>query len=579
MSDWADEVQPKVADVLEEAAAILNSVTIDSEITVRNLAKREIDVRIAPFDVSINTIQGPEVIARGAFKDTDPSKVLLMGLEHEVHLGLGQDGRVVPTRRPTGKALSIEERADGAYATFRVAKTATGDEMLALIDDGVVGGVSVEMGRNAKTRIETRNGRRTSVVEFADLRAVSPTYQPAYAEARVLAVRSQKEDAPVATEDQAPEAGATATQEQKAPEPRVDVQARSADDQVLIAQIAAAFQKPMDNVLDRLEKMEERTRMSFEVPGTPKQDGHKVTRGEWMEVALKIISGERVPDQQFRTVQDFITTDNAGIVPDAYVNELIGIIDPARPFLSSTRRLDTPDSGMSLVVPKITQRPTVAKQTTEKSELSSQKTLISTESFDVATYGGVGDISLQLLKRASRSFLALYLELLAEAYAVETEDAGVAALITAINDGGPEPAGPLDPESLSLGDSFVTSFDAIRRPPDTIWLSTQAIGAFVDAKASGTNAPLYPGLQPSATAGGGIQGTISGLWAVHVPQLDDKGAYAIVGPSRGFAWAEDGTYTLQVDVPSKAGRDVALVGMVWYAPYYPTAFTLFNVAS
>jgi HK97 family phage prohead protease len=566
-----------MADVLDEAAAILNSVQVDSEVTVRNLAKREIDVRLVPFDTVIQTISGPEVIEPGAFRDIEPSKVLLMGLEHEVHLGLGQDGRVIPTRRPTGKAISIEERPDGAYGTFRVAKTASGDEILALAEDGVIGGVSVEMGRNARTRIENRNGRRTSVVEFADLRAVSPTYQPAYAEARVLAVRSQKEDAPVATEDKAPEAGATATEER--PEtPRVEVQTR-ADDQALLSQFAAAFQKPMDQVLDRLERIEERSRMSFDVPGTPKQDGHRVTRGEWMEVALKIISGERVPDQQYRTVADFITTDNAGIVPDAYVNELIGIIDPSRPFMASTRRLDTPDSGMSLVVPKITQRPTVAAQSAEKTELSSRKTIITTESFDVQTYGGVGDISLQLLKRASRSFLALYLELLAEAYSVETDDAAVSALITAINDGGPEPAGPLDPEALNLGDAYVSSFDAIRRPPDTIWLSTQAIGAFIDAKASGTNAPLYPGLTPSATAGGGISGTVSGLRAVHVPSLDDKGAYAIVGPSRGFAWAEDGTYTLQVDVPSKAGRDVALVGMVWFAPYYPTAFTLFNVAS
>ena len=579
MSDeqTVEQAPEALADALDEAAAILNSVVIDSEVTVRNLAKREIDMRIAPFDTVIQTITGPEVITRGAFADADPNKVLLMGLEHEVHLGLGQDGRVVPTRRPTGKAISIEERDDGAYATFRVAKTAAGDEILALADDGVIGGVSVEMGRNARTRIETRSGRRTSVVEFADLRAVSPTYQPAYAEARVLAVRSQKEDAPVA-EDQAPANGATVEQEPE--RPRLEaVQARSAmDEQTLLAQFSQAFNKPLDAIVDRLEKIEERNRSGFEVPGAAPEKP-KVTRGMWMETALKLLSGERIPDSQYRVVADFITTDNAGVVPDAYVDELIGVIDPMRPFMATTRRLDTPDTGMAIQVPKITQRPTVGEQLTEKAELSSQKSIITTVSFDVHTYGGVGDISLQLLKRASRSFQSLFLELLAEAYAIETEDAAVAALITAINDGGPEPATALDPENLSLGQAFVTSFDAIRRPPDTIWLSTAAVGEFIDAKASGTNAPLYSDLRADFTAAGGIGGSISGLRAVHVPALDDKGAYAIVGPSRGYAWAEDGTYTLQVDVPSKAGRDVALVGMVWHVPWYPTAFSLFNVAS
>jgi hypothetical protein len=498
-----------------------------------------------------------------------------MGLEHEVHLGVNQDGRVVPTRRPAGKALSIEERDDAAYGTFRVSKTASGDEILALAEDGVVTGVSMEMGRNARVRTESRNGRRTNFVEFADMRALAPTYRPAYIEAQVLAVRSQEEDAPVATEEKAPAAGAPATEEPQE-EP---VQVRTSfDPGTALTNLEQGLSKITDIFGEKLERLEERSRMSFDIPSAP-TDKPKVEPGQWMETALKILSGERIPDQQYRLVADFITTDNAGIVPDAYSDRLIGIIDPARPFMATTERIPTPDSGMNLVVPKITQRPTVGEQSTEKSELSSQKSIISTESFEMHTYGGVGDISLQLLKRADRSFLDLYLRLLAEAYAIETEDAATGALITAINDGGPEPATAMDPNDLELGAAFTASFDAVRRPPDTIWMSSTAVAAFIDAKASGTNAPLYSNLPANFTAAGGVGGTISGLRAVHVPALDDKGAYAIVGPSTGFAWAEDGTYTLQVDVPSKAGRDVALVGMTWFVPWYPEAFTLFNVAS
>lgn len=545
-----------------------------AELTVRNAAKREIDVRLAPFETVIETVIGPELITRGAFSGIDPDNVLLMGLEHEVHMGIGQDGRVVPTRRPAGKALSIEEREDGAYATFRVAKTAQGDEILALAEDRVVRGVSIEMGANARTRKEARNGRRTTVVEFSDMRAASPTYRPAYVEAEVLAVRSQQEVAPVA-EDKAPAAGAPEEQE---PE-KLPAQVRTGFDPTpYLNDLDAGFKRITEAFGDRLEKLEERSRMSFDIPGAAPEK-KEVPVGAWMEVALKILTGERIPDQQYRTVQDFITTDNAGIVPDAYSDRMIGVIDPSRPFMATTERIPTPDSGMSLVVPKITQRPTVGEQTTQKTELSSQKSIITTESFAVHTYGGVGDISIQLLKRSDPSFLELYLRLLAEAYAIETEDAAVAALITAVNDGGPEPATAMDPNDLNLGAAFQASFDAVRRPPNTIWLSSEAVGAFIDAKASGTNAPLYSNLSANFTAAGGVGGTISGLRAVHVPALDDKGAYAIVGPSSGFAWAEDGTYTLQVDVPSKAGRDVALVGMVWFAPWYPEAFSLFNVAS
>ena len=564
-------------DELTDAGLILNTITVDSEVTVRNLAKREVDVRLAPFDVVINTIGGPEVITRGAFAGMAPDSMLLMGLEHEVHIGIGQDGRPIPVRRPMGRSMAVEEREDGGYATFRVAKTAAGDEFLALAEEKVVRGISIEMGKNMRTRSEMRNSRRTTVVEWADARAASPTYQPAYAEANVLAVRSQEEDAPVA-DDKAPANGAPAEEKPETPV-QLPVQARAEfDPSEALSNLQSGLNKITDVFGEKLERLEERARMSFDIPGM-EAEKPQVSFGEWAQVALKIISGERIPDQQYRATQDFITTDNAGVVPDTYSDRLIGVIDPARPFMATTERIPTPDTGMGLIVPKITQRPTVAEQMTEKALLSSQKSIISTESFEVHTYGGVGDISLQLLKRSSPSFLELYLRLLAEAYAIETEEAAVASLITAINDGGPEPATALDPEALNLGTAFQNSFDAVRRPPDTIWLSSEAVGGFIDAKASGTNAPLYSNLSANFTAAGGVGGTISGLRAVHVPALDAKGSYAIVGPSNGFAWAEDGTYTLQVDVPSKAGRDVALVGMVWHVPWYPEAFSLFNVAS
>src|SRR5512135_659582 len=63
----------------------------DIVVEVRDAAKREVDVRVVPWDVPIDTVQGREVFSRGAFAGTAPDGVLLMGLEHEAHIGIGQD--------------------------------------------------------------------------------------------------------------------------------------------------------------------------------------------------------------------------------------------------------------------------------------------------------------------------------------------------------------------------------------------------------------------------------------------------------------------------------------------------------
>lgn len=532
------------------------------DVQVRSATKREIEVRLLPWNTTIETSAGPEEFARGATEGTPQDGVLLMGLEHEAHIGLGQNGQPKLTRRPAGRSISVWEADDGPHVAFRVARTQAGDELLALAEDRIVRGVSLEFNEvPGGTAIQNRSGRRVRVHKRVALTGASMTYRPAYGEqAAVVSVRSQQET-PMTETLEAPVAGA--------------------DDRILAAlasiETRAAAQDVLNQkFLDRFEASDEKARTQIEIPGG--KDEPKIpSKGTWIQTVVKLMTGERISDSQMRALDDVITTDNAGVVPPAYLTELIGVIDPSRPFLSSTRRLPTPDSGMTLVVPVINQRPTAGVQSAEKQEVSSQKTLIGTTSFDAVTIAGAGDLSIQVIKRSSPSFLNLWVELLAEAYAIEAEDVAIQALFNAI--GGVGAGGPLNPANMNLGAAFVQSFDAIRRPPDTIWLSTQAVGEFIDAKATTTNQPLYPGLTASATAAGGITGVISGLRPVHVPTLDAHGAYAIVGPSSGFAWAEDGTYTLQVDVPAKAGRDVALVGILWPAPWYPAAFTAYNVAS
>lgn len=552
VGERSEPEEPQAAESNEE----LHTFSVVDSLEIRNLEKREIGAFIVPWNVTVNTPQGLEEFERGAFAGTDPSRVKLR-MEHQNPVA--------------GKGIALEERADGAHMVFRVSKTAKGDEILTLAADGVTDGVSVGFFETpGGTVIQQRNGRRVRVHRRVDLREVSTTWQPVYERAAVQYVRSHTtEEAPM-PETQAPADGAA--QEEVTPAP---VMVPSVD----LGPLERAFGSFSQNITERLSSIEERYRSDFTPPSNTSDEELKFHKGDWTRLVVRTLSGERIPDMEMRALADVITSDNLGVVPEAFLSEIIGVVDTSRPFLSTTRRLPLPSSGMTINVPVITQRPTTGIQATEKTEISSQATLIGSTGFEAVTIAGGADISVQVLRRSSPAYLDLFLELLGEAYAIDAEDSAIDALIAAVAAGGPEPATPLDPEDLSLGAAFVNSFDAIRRPPDTIWLSTQAVGEFIDAKASTTNQPLYPGLQASATAAGGITGSISGLRPVHVPTLDAKGAYAIVGPSSGFAWTEDGTFTLQVDNPALAGRDVALVGILWSMPLYPAAFSLYNVAS
>ncbi len=548
------------------------TVDVESEVEVRDAAKREIDVRLVPWDHPIDTLGGPEMFVRGAFTDVAPDGVLLMGLDHEAHLGIGQDGNLVPRRRPVGRSIALADKQDGQHATFRVAKTAAGDEVLALAADGIYRGVSMEFKTvPGGTATEMRGGRRMRIHHRAALPGAALTTTPAYGEqAAVLAVRSHEDK-------EAPEV-AEAPQEAPAPEP-FDATPILEEVRKGLGGIESRSSEAFEKMIDRLGKVEEQVRSSFTIPAKGAEEA-PVAIGQWASIAVRMLSGERVSNEQMRTVADIITTDNIGVVPPTYSNELIGVIDPSRPFMNSTRRLATPQTGYgngSLILPRLKTRPTVAQQVYEKDELASTPVEVETATFNAVTKGGVGDISIQLLKLSDPSFLDLYVRLLAEAYAVESEHEAVEALLDTVGSyQGAVDGGSIDPNNLSLGTAWTASMQSgIKRTPDSIWLSSAGVAAFIDAKATGTNAPLYSQLSANFTAGGGVGGTISGLRAVHVPALDDQLVDVIVGPSNGYAWAEAGTFNLQVDVPSKAGRDVALVGILWFAPLYPAAFTTY----
>ena len=206
------------------------------------------------------------------------------------------------------------------------------------------------------------------------------------------------------------------------------------------------------------------------------------------------------------------------MIPEMRSSQVLGIIDASRPFLNATTRESVPPAGEVWKYPKITQRPEVGLQSTEKSEVASQKTVISSVSFNMKTYAGAGDLSIQLIKRSSPDFLNMWTSLLGEQYAIVTDDAAVDALLAeaAVVEG----TGTFDPENPSFGEAFENAAAAaLNRPgllPNRIFLSTAALVAFIDAKSptGGGGVPLYPGLAGIAgMAGLREQRSRQQLWA------------------------------------------------------------------
>ena len=131
---------------------------------------------------------------------------------------------------------------------------------------------------------------------------------------------------------------------------------------------------------------------------------------------------------------DQTTTDNPGVVPPAWLSEIVGIIDSGRPAITALGGgSGLPSSGMELDWPYYDGDllAIVQKQLTEKSAINSVKVSFKKGSAPIETFAGGSDVSYQLIRRSSPSYRDAYLRILALAYGLTTEATFVTALYAA----------------------------------------------------------------------------------------------------------------------------------------------------
>jgi uncharacterized protein len=144
---------------------------------------RTVDVRIVPYGVAANVSDGGPVYReewqQGAFDDQ-----LVAGHRLKVLLNF-EHGRGIANI--IGKGVALRSASDGLHGSFEVLETQDGDKALALVNSGILDGVSLEA--YAKKSVRTADGivRRVK----AHLHNVALCRTPAFVDARVLAVREE----------------------------------------------------------------------------------------------------------------------------------------------------------------------------------------------------------------------------------------------------------------------------------------------------------------------------------------------------------------------------------------------------
>lgn len=509
---------------------------------VRDAARREIIGRVVPYGVTTDVAGGRERMDPGVFAGTVPDGVRLRW-EH---------------RETIGRSVSFEERDDGLYGTFFVPRTDLGDRALTLAAEGIVDGLSVGFVPD-QYRTETDG---TRVHTRARLVEVSVVTFPAYAGAAVAAIRSEEgnpEDSDRRSLDADPEE--VAMTDNETPDLSVEVlELREA-----VRRLETAPPSPVPAPTSR--SLSDLSPVLYRAAARLLGDGAAVARAD------------RVLET--RALSDVTTTDVAGLIPTAYQREVLEVVEPFRPFASSVRQVSAPSAGTTIAYPRVTGKPSVAVQSAEKAETDAGKLTVEFENYAMTTLTAASDLSLQAIVRSDPSTLDLFLRALLESYGFECDLAGLLAF------GVPGPSGPIaggtiDPGDSSswVGASWENAYAGTRKAPDTIWMTPAVAAGFVNA-VDGDGRPLYPTLNPQNA--GGIAnvsqtspiGSLHGLRAIVVPAMADTNVpfSAIVGPSSEYGFAEDGTYTLQADVPGRAGRDVGLAGMVWLMPFHVRGFT------
>ena len=122
-----------------------------------------------------------------------------------------------------------------------------------------------------------------------------------------------------------------------------------------------------------------------------------------------------------RTPANTLSSNVGGLQPPQHIEQIFQVIDKSRPIVSAPGTSRASLVRGQLTYPKVTQRPVVAVQASEKTEAGNQGMLVAMETATASTYLGGGDLSWQAINWSTPDALQLWFDLAAASYALQTE--------------------------------------------------------------------------------------------------------------------------------------------------------------
>ncbi len=260
-----------------------------------------------------------------------------------------------------------------------------------------------------------------------------------------------------------------------------------------------------------------------------------------------------------RAPEHTLSSDVGGLLPPTHIAQIMDIINAERPVVATANRVDL--SSGSLTWPKVTQRPNVHFQTTEKTEGNTRKMTVEMKNASADTYIGSGNLSWQAVNWSNPSAMDLFFALCGEQYALQTEAAACQVLAKAA---ATISAGQLTGDSTDTFEDWLTAilagfeqvYDASGATPNTVWVSPDMF-LLAAALTSDSRTMLIETGSLNLT---GLSGRIAALNVVSSRGFDSK--TAIVGDSKALLVGETpgAPVRLQVVEPSIGGYEVGVIG-------------------